>query len=237
MDIYTPGGSIDIAASTVALRQSGSITSESARRAVVAEVTAAALLDIADSLRVVRDEALAAMSDNDPDYLEPTDEAAVTGGEPVADVLTVGDLVTVDGMDEPGEITGYGASEGSIYVDVRFASGAESRAWIETVHRLVGDDGDKPDPLATIDPPAIEIVSAERVIEMAGGITIEPEDPDAGVPAPEPEDLVDDIDADFDGDQHPAAMSALDVLKANEAERKAAKKKAEKSATKKGKKS
>ena len=48
-------------------------------------------------------------------------------------------------------------------------------------------------------------------------------DLDAGTIAPA--ELVDDIDADFGDESHPAAESAVDVLRANEAARKAAKKK------------
>lgn len=251
MHIYEPEAAdalVNLRAATSELRAAGSITSESAKRAAIAEIQTAALLDIAYSLRVVAAEARAAM----PDPFADSDvEATPEGGEPGSDdFLTEGDLVAVDGIDDPAEVVDFGTSEGTFYAHVRFPDGAVTKVWLENLTRLVGDDRDD-ESMQRAAERSIEIVSAERVAEMAGEPALrgdlEGSVPTADLIDGEPpivvsveadaEDLVDDIDADFEGDEHPAAASALDVLKANEAARKAAKKKAEKSATKKGKKS
>jgi hypothetical protein len=221
MNIYEPEGTdaiVDLRAAAAELKAVGSITSESARRHAVAEINTAALLDIALSLRVVAAEARAAMPSP---FTETTDDA---GGEPEADrdFFIEGDLVVADGMDEPGEIRGFGQSEGALYADVLFAGGAESRVWLSNLTRLVGDERDD-DAMQEAAERSIEAIAAESEREV--GPDGEPVgDSERGDDAPEPTDLVDDIDADFDGDHHPAAATALDVLKANEAERKAAKK-------------
>lgn len=221
MNIYEPEGTdaiVDLRAAAAELKAVGSITSESARRHAVAEINTAALLDIALSLRVVAAEARAAMSSP---FTETIDDA---GAEPEADrdFFIEGDLVVADGMDEPGEIRSFGQSEGAFYADVLFAGGAESRVWLSNLTRLVGDERDD-DAMQEAAERSIEAVAAESEREV--GPDGEPVgDPEREDDEPERTDLVDDIDADFDGDRPPAAATALDVLKANEAERKAAKK-------------
>ena len=221
MNIYEPEGTdaiVDLRAAAAELKAVGSITSESARRHAVAEINTAALLDIALSLRVVAAEARAAMPSP---FTETIDDA---GAEPEADrdFFIEGDLVVADGMDEPGEIRSFGQSEGAFYADVLFAGGAESRVWLSNLTRLVGDERDD-DAMQEAAERSIEAVAAESEREV--GPDGEPVgDPEREDDEPERTDLVDDIDADFDGDRPPAAATALDVLKANEAERKAAKK-------------
>ena len=217
MNIYEPEGTdaiVDLRAAAAELKAVGSITSESARRHAVAEIGAAALLDIALSLRVVAAEARAAMPSP---FTETTGDAgAEPGAEPEAeadrDFFIKGDLVVADGMDEPGEIRGFGQSEGAFYADVLFAGGAESRVWLSNLTRLVGDWRDD-DAMQEAAERSIEAIAAESEREVG--------------PDGEP-----DIDADFDGDHRPAAATALDVLKANEAERKAAKKSGKKGSKK-----
>lgn len=213
MNIYEPEGTdaiVDLRAASRELRAVGSITGESQRKAAVAEITAATLLDIALSLRVVAAEARAAMpSPVTGDDVEPEPEEA-------GDLLVVGDLVAVDGYAEPGEVRAFGQSEGSITVDVAFADGAESRVWLEAVTRLVGDERDDD---------SIQDAAEASIAATAA-------DPEAGTPNPEPADLVDDIDDDFEGDTHTAAATALDVLRENEAARKAAKKSGKKGSKK-----
>ena len=230
MNIYEPEGTdaiVDLRAAAAELKAVGSITSESARRHAVAEINTAALLDIALSLRVVAAEARAAMPSP---FTETIDDA---GAEPEADrdFFIEGDLVVADGMDEPGEIRSFGQSEGAFYADVLFAGGAESRVWLSNLTRLVGDERDD-DAMQEAAERSIEAIAAERSIEAIAAESEREVGPD-GEPVGDPEreddepertDLVDDIDADFDGDRPPAAATALDVLKANEAERKAAKK-------------
>ena len=221
MNIYEPEGTdaiVDLRAAAAELKAVGSITSESARRHAVAEINTAALLDIALSLRVVAAEARAAMPSP---FTETIDDA---GAEPEADrdFFIEGDLVVADGMDEPGEIRSFGQSEGAFYADVLFAGGAESRVWLSNLTRIVGDERDD-DAMQEAAERSIEAIAAESEREV--GPDGEPVgDPEREDDEPERTDLVDDIDADFDGDRPPAAATALDVLKANEPERKAAKK-------------
>ena len=221
MNIYEPEGTdaiVDLRAAAAELKAVGSITSESARRHAVAGINTAALLDIALSLRVVAAEARAAMPSP---FTETIDDA---GAEPEADrdFFIEGDLVVADGMDEPGEIRSFGQSEGEYYADVLFAGGAESRVWLSNLTRLVGDERDD-DAMQEAAERSIEAIAVESEREV--GPDGEPVgDPEREDDEPERTDLVDDIDADFDGDRPPAAATALDVLKANEAERKAAKK-------------
>lgn len=200
---------VDLRAAAAELKASPGITNDGVRRRVVAEIQTAALLDIALSLRVVAAEARAAM----PSPLVET--APEIPAE--RDFFIVGDLVAVNGHDEPAEITGFGQSEGALYADVLFANGAESRAWLDTLTRLVGDERDDD---------AMQEATERIAGAVAEASAFTSDEIESGI-APvelEPADLVDDIDNDFDGDHHPAAASALDVLKANEAARKAAKK-------------
>lgn len=222
MNIYEPEGTdaiVDLRAAAAELKAVGSITSESARRHAVAEINTAALLDIALSLRVVAAEARAAM----PSPFTETTEDAGPESDADRDFLIEGDLVIADGMDEPGEVRGFGQSEGAMYADVIFAGGAESRVWLSNLTRLVGDERDD-DAMQDAAERSIEAIAAETGSE--------PADPESGTPDPEPADLVDDIDDDFDGDTHTAAATALDVLKENEAARKAAKKSGKKGSKK-----
>lgn len=140
-DIYPDAGTdgvVDIHKARETLRSVGAVRNAETRREILAEVTAGALLDIAASLRVVSAEAEAAMIPTA--YAEVADaiEVEATGD----DFFAVGDLVVADGMDEPGEIRGFGYSEGAQYADVAFASGADSRVWLTNLTRLVGDASD-----------------------------------------------------------------------------------------------
>lgn len=219
MNIYETDASgalgVDLHRAATELRSVGAM-SEGLRRAAVAEIQTAALLDIAGSLRVLAAEAAAAMPDDNG--VERPDEIDDPKPEE-RDFLIVGDLVLADGYDEPGEVTRLGVSEGATWAEITLASGAIiGRVWAENLTRLVGDE-------------AVAIV--ERNGETIGdGVTIATlpvtEADEAEAAAIVAADHVDEIDDDFDGDEHGEAKSALDVLRANEAERKAAKKKAAK---------
>lgn len=201
MNIYETDASgalgVDLHRAATELRSVGAM-SEGLRRAAVAEIQAAALLDIAVSLRVLAAEAAAAMpEEGDTERPDEIDNPKHNDD----DFLVVGDLVLVDGYDEPGEVTRLGVSEGATWAEVTLASGAIiGRVWAENLTRLVGDEAAA---IATL--PATEADEAEAAAIVAA-------------------DHVDEIDDDFDGDEHGEAKSALDVLRANEAERKAKKK-------------
>lgn len=212
MNIYEPEGTAaiaDLRAAAAELRAAGSITSESARRAAIAEIQTAALLDIALSLRVVAAEARAAMPSPFTETAEPE-----PADDRDRDFLIEGDLVAVDGLDDPAEVFGFGQSEGAIYAKIRLVDGTETRAWLDALTRLVGDERDDA---------AMQEAAEKSVVAVNAELARLNAAADAEGEI-EPADLVDDIDADFDGGQHPAAATALDMLKANEAERKAAKK-------------
>lgn len=198
MDIYhiDAEGAVDLVKATVALRATDGMK-EDRRRAVVAEITAAALLDIALSLRPISQEAALAMGGFTSEEIDDTDDTDDAEEDP----LVEGDVVQVDGAGAPGTISGFRFTEGEYFAAVEWVDGVDLVA-VSRLSRLVGDDGDQPDPLAEVvieeEPPAPVIVA---------------------------EEIADEIDDDFDGDDHADAEAALAKLKANEAARKAAKKK------------
>lgn len=145
-DIYPDEGSsgvIDIGKARDALKLSAGMN-DAQRRTHVAEITAAAMLDIAASLRPIGAEAASALNWASTTE-EPDIAAAQRIGETIedrGDFLVIGDLVVVDGNDEPGEVRGFGNDQGEITVDVAFANGADGRYFLANVHRLVGNDRD-----------------------------------------------------------------------------------------------
>ena len=207
----------------------------------MAEISAAALVDIATSLRVIANESAAAMLPaasvdyfGEAEGFEPggEDDGFEPGGEDDGprDFLLVGDIVHLVGQTEPGEIESFGFDgDGAPTAVVNFGDGATREYYHSALVRMVGDEGRDPELLEALieagDDPAGEISDEEEAADP------DLVDLDAEADEPSPADLVDDIDADFEGEPHPAAESAVDVLRANEAARKAAKKVA---ATKKG---
>lgn len=223
MNIYDEeSGDLDIAKAGDELRATRLITGETKQRARIAEITAAALLDIASSLRTVSLEAGAAMGIVELPTIEPE-----PAPEPVRDFLVVGDLVRRVGLEivgegAVGEVASLGFDgDGELVADVDFGAGVGvMRLYARQLERLVGDERPEPEPHVSTPEEDAEMIDADDEPELFA----EPNDL---------ADLVDDIDADFDGAQHPAAESAVDVLRANEAKRKAAKKIASKKGSKK----
>lgn len=227
MNIYeeneTTGTTIDLDAATSELKATSLIQNDGVRRARMAEISAAALLDIASSLRVLAGEAAAAMlpvASVEP--FTPGDES-----DGPRDFLLEGDLVHKIDDDEPGAVVALGLDgDGELYADVEFGAGPV-RLYASSLVRLVGDEARDLEALEAIetlikegDKDGGEISDAEEATDP------DLVDLDAGTIAPA--DLIDDIDADFGDESHPAAESAVDVLRANEAARKAAKKKGSK---------
>lgn len=215
MNIYqeTEEGAIavDLDAAAAELKATSLIQNDGVRRARMAEISAAALLDIASSLRVLAGEAAAAMLPAaSVEHFTGEVELFTPGGESDGprDFLLEGDLVHKIDDDEPGEVVALGFDgDGALYADVEFGAGPV-RLYASSLVRLVGDEdgGEISDEEEAADPDLVDL--------------------DAGTIAPA--DLVDDIDADFGDESHPAAESAVDVLRANEAAHKAAKKKGSK---------
>lgn len=206
MNIYEEDGTqgvLDFAKAKRELKGVSSITNAESRRAALSELTTAALLDIAYSLRSVGAEASLALlgsgvlTSTEPEPDEPTDDR---------DFFVVGDLVHRRDDTEPGEVVKVGVTEGETFADVAFANGSEGRYFQRDLVRLRGDN---------VDPAFVE-----TIVESVGeAVTAD------DAPADPADGYADDLDDDFEGDNFTAAESALDTLRANEAARKAAKKK------------
>lgn len=217
MNIYeeneTTGTTIDLDVATSELKTTSLIQNDGVRRARMAEISAAALLDIAGSLRILANEAAAAMLPAATvEHLAGASVGYFAGDDSDGprDFLLEGDLVHKIDDDEPGEVVALGFDgDGALYADVEFGAGPV-RLYASSLVRLVGDE-------------ARDVLIAGEISDAEEAADPDLVDLDAGTIAPA--DLVDDIDADFGDESHPAAESAVDVLRANEAARKAAKKK------------
>jgi hypothetical protein len=225
---------IDLDVAAAELKATSLIQNEGVRRARMAEISAAALVDIATSLRVIANESAAAMLPAaSVEYFEgePHPGERIDDDGP-RDFLLVGDIVHLVGETEPGEVESLGFDgDGNATASVNFGDGATREYYHSSLVRMVGDEGRDPELLEALievgDDPAGEISDEEEAADP------DLVDLDAEADEPSPADLVDDIDADFEGEPHPAAESAVDVLRANEAARKAAKKAATKKGSKK----
>lgn len=227
MNIYeeneTTGTTINLDDATSELKATSLIQNDGVRRARMAEISAAALLDIAGSLRVLANEAAAAM------LPVATVEYFTPGGESDGprDFLIEGDLVHKIDDDEPGDVVALGFDgDGELYADVEFGAGPV-RLYASSLVRLVGDEARDPEVLSTLAElreaaaKGVPLVGVATEGETPALLTDSDEDGEEAVGGYE----LDDIDADFGDESHPAAESAVDVLRANEAARKAAKKK------------
>lgn len=207
-------GVIDIAKTRDELKKTGAMTSPNERRLAIAEISAATMLDIAASLRVVAAEASYAM----PSPADMLDEAVGNQGsapDAVPDFFVEGDRVIakVEGGTVTATIASLGVTEGAIYAELIFDEtedqpSSKGRAWVEYLERVV-ETPDETDPTPHADDPAEDDESVQAIADAAGLVD-------------------DDIDSDFEGDTHTAAANALETLKANETARKAAKKKGKK---------
>jgi hypothetical protein len=204
-DIYPDEGSsgvIDIGKARDALKLSAGMN-DAQRRAHVAEITAAAMLDIAASLRPIGAEAASALnwaSTTEEPESEPV--TARIGGE-LEHVYVTGDIVAVDGAAEPGEIIDFGMDQGSMTATIRFADGVESRVWVSDIRHLDDDDRDDDSTQAAAEA-KVRAVEAERL----GLITLDERNAElAKLNAAA--DAEGEIDDDFD-----APATALDALKA-----------------------
>lgn len=164
MDIYTTEGAdtvVDLRRAAAELKGSSSITSGDVRRAIVAEIHAAALLDIALSLRVLAAESRAAMVGELADIPEYGE------GEPaeVDDFFVVGDVVLID--DEAGSpvatITHLGMSEGSVVATLLLDGGETVKAWTDCLTRVTpeppGEGDEVGEPIVGRDDPVDDIDS------------------------------------------------------------------------------
>lgn len=218
MNIYESEGTdaiVDLRAAAHELRASSTITHDATRRAAIAEIQTAALLDIALSLRVVAADARQGIADAFADLgVEEAPEPAGPRTPIVGDVVARAGANGFPTGPALGHLIDVVVSEGA-YVGVVQTPNDDVivRTWLEELAVLEGDEGDEPDPHAEV------IVEAGRVAEMAGVSHIADEPDGYEIPEeadePEPED-------DFESER-PA--TALDALKADEKAAKKGKKK------------
>lgn len=180
------------------------------KRLMIARIAAAAQIDIAESLRVIAQEAALAMG-NGAIMVDVEDVAP----EPEEDPLVEGDVIQAVDVVGTGVVKGFRFTEGEYFADVEWADGSGGLVAASRLSRLVGDEGEPPlrgDLDESV--PTADLVDGEPPLRVD--------------PVVMAEELADEIDDDFDGDDHADAESALAILKANEAARKAAKKKGKK---------
>lgn len=182
-------------------------------------LTIAALLDIAESLRPLAAEALAAANGVDLNGTFYGIPRLDPDNNPFE--FEVGDVVHVEGIDAPGEIVSFRDTEGETFADVRYSAAGEEKVGVRvplrSLHRLVGDEGEEPDPLAEV------IIDKPAEVTLMDG-TQPPKDEDGYPILSAAPDLTDELDEDFDGDAHTAAEDAVAKLAEAEAKRKAEKK-------------
>jgi hypothetical protein len=184
-----------------------------AHRRAVARISTAALIDIAASLRILAAEVVFSGVLDDADT-EPTVDAPIA--EETRDFFVEGDTVRVIGDDtEPGEVVGLGFDQGEAYANVEFAGGQE-RYYVRNLERVVTERFTEADGSGNT-----HDVVAELTLNADGSGSVREVEPPAVAD-------VEDLDDDFDGDHFTAADEALERLRANEAERKAEKKKGSK---------
>lgn len=148
------------------------------------------MLDVAESLRVLAAESAAAM--------QGVNLPAPTWKEEPGDEIGIGSIVYAEHIDGPGEVKGFGQTEGKALAVVDFG-GNEMKVWLDDLHLLTGDEGTEPDPLAEV------IIDLDEVSE--------PTDLDGNVIAQQGETNEPDVDADF-------AADPLEVVKRKAAARK-----------------
>lgn len=163
MDIYTDEGSLDYEKARAAVAASGKVTSDPIRKAQIAELQTAALIDLAESFSMVALEAMLAMPQ--PDAPAPGEDLAefeVEAGEfvRVRDFLIVGDLVHVIDDTEPGEVRRLGVDQGEVWAEVDFANGVQGmRYFSRNLKRIIGD---APDAEFVEDVAALTALEAEQ---------------------------------------------------------------------------
>ena len=233
MNIYEDGSNaLDLERAKGELEATSLISNDAIKQYRVAEINAATLLDIAGSLRVLAAEAASAMGyDAGGEEYEDDDDGT-------RDFLVVGDRVTLTGHTdlEPGEVVSLGFDgDHALTADVRFANGVVTTYYVSSLVRvddsLPVDDGPSLAEVREAAAGGAALIGVATPEETSALLSDEDEDGEEVIGgyeldvAPDVADLVDDIDADFEGESHPVAESAVDVLRANEAARKAAKKK------------
>lgn len=159
MDIYErddTSGVLDLGKAIAELRATGPVTNADVKRGRLGEIQAAALLDIAGSLRVLAAEAASAMPAL-VSYAEGYDDETGRNVDAPRDFLVNGDVVA---MRDTGEVVGtveeFGYTEGESYVIVD-----GQKVWEKMVERVIDTEpvGIEPESPAeaTIDEPEDDV--------------------------------------------------------------------------------
>ena len=228
MNLYDEAtGDLDYSKARAELRGADRLSNDLQRGRLIDTIAAAALLDIAQTLADLRIDTLGpsqAHGGYEPTP-EPVDLTRAEAGTRV-EFVTAG---IRPGTRIFATLTGdQGVTEGAPWVAVLLdgEEGEEAgvqRAWVADLAAVTDLEGlaTSPVPLVGIATEA-EAPALRRDDDGEGEDAVGGYDLDAPVPALdvtgtdpiEPEHLVDDIDADFDGDEHPEAADAVAALKA-----------------------
>ena len=240
MNIHTDDGRLDYDRTRVELLAVPAISNEKIQRQSVQLITAAILLDVAESLRTLRGPAFETLADMEPE--EDADDgfdlaewhaAAIKSAPAGARVEYVKGVRTGDRIF--GTLTGErGITEGAGWVGVLLdgEAGKEAgvqRAWVDELAIVPEAEGlfaDRTPTIAELAASPVPLVGVATEAETPALLTDEDDDGEpavGGYDTDEPANPVsepDDLDDDFDGDRHVEAADAVAALKAR---RKAAK--------------
>lgn len=219
MNIYDEDLKFDPDKAAAELRATPAVSNKDAKRETVAIIQTAALIDIADSLRTLAIEAAIAMAKRgDLGGLDPI-EGEVEFGE-VNSLAIIdapeGTRVTLrdNGYGSPvGTLDGQsGIDQGTAWVGVVFQDGdSAARVWAHDIVAVAYPDGEPVELTGSVTyPDGTTSSTAREYVEP------EVEAPVADAEPAELEDHLDDIDADFEGDEHGRAEAAVKALKARE---------------------
>lgn len=246
MGIYNTEGELDLVEAAAELDAQTTVTNRPAAEFVIGKIEAAALLDIAGSLRVLATESSFAMQA--AGVIEVNLSAEPEVGATVRDVRPedapagsrVRLIVGAEGELIEGTLTGaMGVDQGERWVVVDWDAGGVVKAWadelevislpgaiVELANGTVLGDGVTPATLPKIRESDTPLVGVATEAETPALRTDEDEDGDEAVGGYELANTTadpDDLDDDFAGDEHPAAVDAIAALKAREKAAKAAK--------------
>lgn len=231
--IHNDDGDLDIETAQAVIADIGNRTNEAIAKRDLAKIQAAALVDIAGSLRTLALESAFAMSaagfalggtdkpDDEPAPDDNRDELkhAEPGTRVRALVVDAAGAVPYGTLTDEGGIDQDEAWRGVKWDDEERITRVFVRA-IEPAPVTIDELADSGVPLAGVateaEAAALRTDGDEDGEEAAGGYELD--EPANTVAEP------DDLDDDFEGDEHPAADDAVAALKAREAARKKSKK-------------
>lgn len=237
MGIYNTDDELDLVEAAAEIATARGRSNRADSEFALKRISAAALLDIAGSLRTLAHEsALAIGGAFELDTPEPADEPGETLPDVRPEDAPAASRVrweAAGAASSLGTLTGEtGIDQGDAWVTVKW----DDAPLGETAYRVWAADLEvvrrpepKPPTLAEIRESDAPLVGVATEAESPALRTDADEDADeavGGYELDEPANTVadpDDLDGDFDGDEHPAAVDALAALKAREKAARAAK--------------